>query len=376
MTRLLLERLRVRDLRNLSNVELEPAERVNVISGNNGHGKTSLLEAIYFAATSRSFRTSRMPELVRHGATVAFAKARFVESDEGSELPPIAREQSAAITGKACTALLDGNNPTTLAEFATRSPVIAFHPEELTLSTGPAPGRRTLLDRLALFIDPSSSDHRARYARALKQRQQALRDAVGGNLDSNVIESLEHLCAHHGAALTRARAGAAKALELELLPAFRHIAAPDLNLTARFEPGGSADVAEAAAELRLRRPRDAHRPSAGFGPHRDDLGLYLDDHPARIVASQGQHRALTLALKAAETAAIARARGLEPILLLDDVSSELDRDRTEALFTFLSLTRGQIFLTTTRRELIVTPGLDPSLRRDFQVIGGTLARLP
>ena len=371
MTRLLLERLRVRDLRNLSHVELEPAERVNVISGNNGHGKTSVLEAIYFAATSRSFRTSRMPELVRHGATVAFAKARFVETD--SELPPIAREQSAAITGKTCTARLDGNKPQTLAEFATRSPVIAFHPEELTLSTGPAPGRRTLLDRLALFIDPASSDHRARYTRALKARQQLLHRAAGGNLDSADIEAFEHLCARHGAALTRARRGAAEALADELLPAFRHIAAPDLTLAARFEPGGSADEAEAAAELRLRRPRDAHRPSAGFGPHRDDLGLYLDDHPARIVASQGQHRALTLALKAAETAAIARARGLEPILLLDDVSSELDRDRTEALFTFLSLTRGQIFLTTTRRELIVTPGLDPSLRRDFLVVAGALA---
>src|SRR5262245_12994302 len=100
MPRLLLERLRVRDLRNIEQVDFEPAPRVTVISGDNGHGKTSLLEAIYFAATSRSFRTHRPAELLRHGAKVAFAGARFVEVD--ADLPPIAREQTAAVEGASC----------------------------------------------------------------------------------------------------------------------------------------------------------------------------------------------------------------------------------------------------------------------------------
>lgn len=377
MPRLLLERLRVRDLRNLGEVDLEPAPRVNVVTGNNGHGKTSLLEAIYFAATSRSFRTPRTAELLRHGAPRAVVRARFVEAGSGDPgaLPPIAREQVAAIEGRGCSVRIDGNAPRSLAEFATRSPVIAFHPEELSLSTGPAAGRRTLLDRLALFLDPRSADHRARFTRALKARHQLLRDARGGSLESAELDAFEALVAQHGAALTRARAEAAEALVAELLPAFAQIAAPNLALEARYEPGGSADPELAAAELRSRRARDAHRPSAGFGPHRDDLSLFLDGHPARVVGSQGQHRALTLALKAAETAAIARARGLEPILLLDDVSSELDGERTEALFAFLGLHRGQVFLTTTRRELIVTPGVDRADRRDFRVESGHLAPL-
>jgi DNA replication and repair protein RecF len=370
MPRLLLERLRVRDLRNIEQVDFEPAPRVNVVTGDNGHGKTSLLEAIYFAATSRSFRTHRPGELIRHGANVASARAQFVEINE--DLAPLGREQTAAVEGKACSVRIDGNRPATLAEYATRSPVIAFHPEELTLSTGPAPGRRTLLDRLALFMDPTSADHRARYLHALKARQQLLRKAAGSSLEAHEIDSFETLCAHHGAALTRARAKAAEALTRELVLAFQQIAAPSLVLDARFEPGGSVDPHVAADELRRRRARDAYRPSAGFGPHRDDLTLLLNGHPARIVGSQGQHRALTLALKAAETAAIAAARGLEPILLLDDVSSELDRERTLALFTFLSLRRGQIFLTTTRRELIVTPGVKASDRRDFHVESGRL----
>jgi DNA replication and repair protein RecF len=371
MPTLLLQHLRVRDLRNLARVDLDPAPRVNVISGNNGHGKTSLLEAIYFAATSRSFRTHRPAELVRHGAGPVAVVARFAEVD--GALAPLPREQSAAISGnKGCVVRIDGNRPPSLAEYATRSPVIAFHPDELVLSSGPAAGRRTLLDRLALFMGPASADHRARYGRALKARQQLLRRDEGGTLDSGEIEAFEALCAVHGAALTRAREEAAEALEPELHAAFRRIAAPELLLSVRFAPGGSADPDEARSELRRHRRRDAHRPSPGFGPHRDDLELRFDGHPVRLVGSQGQHRALTLALKAAETSAIAAARGVEPILLLDDVSSELDPDRTSALFTFLSVAHGQIFLTTTRRDLIVTPDLDPAARRDFRVEGGAI----
>jgi len=373
MPRLVLERLSVRDFRNLAHVDLEPASRINVISGSNGHGKTSILEAIYFVATSRSFRTARLAELLRHGQTIASVKARLLEREE--DKAPIVREQIAAIEGRRCSVRVDGNRPASLAAFATRSPVIAFHPDELTLASGPAGGRRTLLDRLALFMDPTSADHRARYTHALKARQQLLHRSAGANLETSEIEAFEGLCAQHGAALTRARAQAAEALARELLPAFRQIAAPDLTLDARFESGGVDDPKEAATELRRQRRRDAHRPSAGFGPHRDDLALFLDGHPARIVGSQGQHRALTLALKAAETATVAAARGIEPILLLDDVSSELDRDRTAALFTFLSLSRGQIFLTTTRRELIVTDDLDPTERRDFHVQSGRLVAL-
>ncbi len=373
MPRLVLESLRIRDFRNLAQVDFEPAPRINVISGNNGHGKTSVLEAIYFVATSRSFRTSKLHELVRHGQKITSVKARLSERDD--ERPPLVREQLAAVEGRRSSVRIDNNRPSSLAEFATRSPVIAFHPDELALSSGPASFRRTLLDRLALFMDPASADHRARYTRALKARQQLLQKAGSEKLESAEIDAFEALCAEHGAALTRARARAASALALELERAFRQIAAPTLALEARFAPAGAADAAEAAEELRRHRRRDAHRPSASFGPHRDDLALLFDGHPARVVGSQGQHRALTLALKAAETAAIAAARGIEPILLLDDVSSELDSERTAALFTFLALSRGQIFLTTTRRELIVTEGIGAGERRDFHVESGRLELL-
>jgi DNA replication and repair protein RecF len=158
---LILQHLRVRDLRNLGRVDLEPAPRVNVVAGNNGQGKTSLLEAVYFAATSRSFRTHQAAELVRHGAAVAAVVARFAEMG-GGPAPVVTREQTAAVEGRACVVRVDGNRPQSLTDYATRSPVVAFHPDEMVLSSGPAAARRTLLDRLALFMDPTSADHRAR----------------------------------------------------------------------------------------------------------------------------------------------------------------------------------------------------------------------
>ncbi len=338
------------------------------MAGDNGHGKTTILEAIYLAATSRSFRTTRAAELVAHAEQNTSVHARFADTTA----PGLLREQAALVTRQLTSVRIDGARPGTLAEFATRSPIVVFHPRELELSSGAAARRRTLLDRLALFIDPASADHRLRYTRALRSRQQILRTSRSDAARGSSLEAFEELCAVHGAALTVARAQAVEALTEHLLPAFARIAAPDIRLSVRFSPGGSADLQEARAELVRQRPRDAHRPNAGFGPHRDDIDLRLDEHAARLVASQGQHRAITLALKAAEASAIAAARGIEPILLLDDVSSELDAARTASLFEFLGGTSRQMFLTTTRPELILTPGVVVSDRRDFLLRGGAL----
>lgn len=369
MNRLELERLSVRGFRVLSKVDVAPASRLNVIWGNNGHGKTSLLEAIYFVATSRSFRTPRLAELVQHGESALNVRARFIERSEAFE--PLAREQSAGTSGRGSGVVvrIDGDKPKALIEYATRSPVVVFHPDELSLSSGPALGRRTMLDRLALFVDARSAETRGRYAHALKARQELLKRGVS---DGSELLAFELLCAEHGAALTRMRARAVDLFVEELRLAFAQIAAPDLQLGARYQPGGSGDVGQASEELEKRRRQDGLRASAGFGPHRDDLELRFGEHLVRIVASQGQHRALTLAMKAAETATIAKERGVEPLLLLDDVSSELDPERTGALFSFLSLHRGQIFLTTTRPELIHTPEDWAGDRADFRIVGGEL----
>ncbi|MGZ6989002.1 MAG: DNA replication/repair protein RecF, partial [Thermoanaerobaculia bacterium] len=137
-----------------------------------------------------------------------------------------------------------------------------------------------------------------------------------------------------------------------------------------YAPSAPRDEAEYRAALASSRASDARRGGAGRGPHRDDLALAIDARPVRGVASQGQHRAVVLALKSAEIHVVGEARGARPILLLDDVSSELDRARTAALFAFLREQHGQVFLTTTRPELIEIEGAQ---RADFRVEKGRIA---
>jgi DNA replication and repair protein RecF len=338
---------------------------VTVLSGDNGHGKTSLLEAIYFAATSKSFRTPRLGELVRHGQTIASVRGSFREGD--AALP---REQLATIEGTRRTVKLDGKRPPSLATYATRSPVVCFHARELELSSGPASSRRTVLDRVAMFLDPSSAEHHASYREAIRARQKAL--SLRGP-DGADVGPFEALAAHHGAHLTRARARAATVLIEQVLAVFPRVGAPGLELSAVYQPGGTDDEARANEELSNRRAKDRLRGAPSFGPHRDDLVLSLDGHSARVTASQGQHRVLTIALKLAELYAIADARGVFPMLLLDDVSSELDRDRTAALLDFLGETRGQILITTTRPELIETRDLDARDRLDVTLRNGAVS---
>lgn len=364
--RLTLDRLSITDVRNLSRVTLEPAPRVNVITGNNGQGKTSLLEAIYLVATTRSFRTARLAEMVMHDSPLANVRAHFSEHLPGARM---AREQSIGLQGSRKTVRLDGEAPATLSHYATRSPVVVFDPQQMTLSTGPAAGRRTLLDRVTLFSNQAVASHRMRYKRALRERQRVLNDRYPRFDRVPELNVFESLLAEHGGAITRARSDACQRLSEEMVRTFSRIAAPELTLSASYLPAGSADEEEARKRLHDSRQDDGRRKRTGFGPHRDDLAICIDDHPARVVGSQGQHRAITLALKIAEVMCIARARRVEPILLLDDVSSELDALRTEALFEHLATTASQIFLTTTRRELIVTSKLSDQ-RRDFFVEAG------
>src|SRR5262249_24276809 len=136
--------------------------------------------------------------------------------------------------------------------------------------------------------------------------------------------------------------------------AFAEFGTPDTALDVRYAPGAPEDVAAYRSRLSERRATDRRRGAATVGSHRDDLVVMLGGRLGRGSASQGQHRAIVLALKAAEVEVVTEARAVRPILLLDEVSSELDRARTAAQFAFLRAQRGQVLLTTTRPDLIDT----------------------
>ena len=354
-----------RAFRNLSVVDFEPAVGLNVISGDNGQGKTSLLEALYFVAVTRSFRAEKLETLIQQGQEFASVRARVQDGDHH-------REQRATIGHNERSVLLDGKKPERLTSYATRTPAVVFHPGDLELVNANAAARRKLLDRIALYVEPASSDARLRYARAMRERKTALELRGPG---ARELDAFEQVMAESGARFARARAEAARRLIAALRPAFSTMADPGLELQALYKPGGSEDVAEFMQELSTRRGRDARQRSASFGPQRDEIQLLVDGRSARHHASQGQQRILTLSLKVAELDCVREARHAHPVLLLDDVSSELDPARTGAVYTFLRETQSQVFVTTTRPELFPTPGASNLERADWQLVSGALRRL-
>jgi len=348
----------------LEDVEIAPASRFNLIYGENGHGKTSLIEALYVLATTKSFRSQKLAETIQTGKSQA-----RITSDV--EILGLKRNLTVTLGTRSRSFSMDDKRPRRLFEYALKTPVIAFHPGDLLLASGPAPARRSLLDRVLIHQDPAGAVARTTYKKALADRQRVLSDRGPG---AQELDAYEHVAARYGARFSRARRLAAEASSEALLPAFFAMAAPGLDCTAVYQSGGCEDEEVFKMELRVRREKDLYRGSAGFGPQKDEFFVSIDSRPVRTHASQGQQRLVTLALKMAELSCIRRDTGLSPLLLLDDVSSELDPERTHAVFELLRQSDSQIFVTTTRPELFSEVGLKGPERADFEVRNGAVSK--
>jgi DNA replication and repair protein RecF len=365
MRELAVGELGVRGFRNLAHVDVAFGARFNVVAGDNGQGKTNLLEAVYVVATSRSFRTSKMADLIGAGGDTASLRARVHEDGE-------AREQSVGLRAGTRAVRIDGKRPPTLAAYAVRTPVVVFHPGMVSLAAGSGSERRRLLDRVALYLEPASLADLHGYAHASRARQRVL-EARGERASD--LDEWEELMARHAFGIGAVRGRASELLVAAASEAFARIGAPGAAFGARYHRSAPADREAHRGALAQRRLQDRARGSASVGPHRDDLLLELGGRPVRGIASQGQHRAVVLALELAEIAVVGAASGVRPVLLLDDVSSELDRPRTSALFEALRGERGQVILTTTRPELMDSiDSLGREERRDFAVVAGVVKR--
>ena len=365
MQPLSLTRIAVRHLRNLGEVDLSFGPRFNVIAGDNGQGKTNLLDAIYTLATSKSFRVGKPEDVLQHGQEVASVRGVF---NEGG----LERVQSVGQQRGLRAVRIDDKRPRTLLEYAARTPVVVFHPGDTQLPAGSGSERRRLLDRIALHLSPVSLEELERYTRASRERQRALSERGPSARD---LPDWEALMVAHGLEVQRARREASSRLAVAAEEVFAKIAPQGVRLTVSYAPGAPESKDTFAEALMQARPADARRGSAKVGPHRDDVALVLGGQRVRGIASQGQQRLVVLALKAGEIQVIAEVKGVRPLLLLDDVSSELDRARTAALFAFVGLQDGQIFLTTTRPELIDTSAAPGAERCDFHVASGQVVRV-
>lgn len=357
MRPLFVEALSVRSFRNLERIDASFCERFVVVSGDNGQGKTNLLEAIYVVAALRSFRTSRLADLIRFGAERAVLGAR-VERD-GLE-----RRYDLTIEPHGRRVRLDGKAARPLARYFGAFNVVLFAPEDLQLPRGAPAERRRFLDR-AVFN--RRADHMATsqdYDKVLRSRNALLREVADGRRGGAAAGDLLAVYDEQLAALAARIATARLAYVDELRPRFqaafdaisRSGIPVDLAYATAPEVAAAGEAERAATYARLLvagRGADLARGVTGVGPHRDDLAFRFAGHDAGAFASQGQLRALVLAWKTAEMDLLAAIHGEDPILLLDDVSSELDPHRNEYLFAYLARRSNQCFITTTHPRFVL-----------------------
>jgi DNA replication and repair protein RecF len=332
-------RVELTDFRSYERVAVDLDPGVTVLVGQNGMGKTNLVEALGYVATLDSHRVATDAPLVRAGATSAVIRCAIVH--DGREL----LVELEIVPGKANRARLNRSPVRRPREVLGALRMVLFAPEDLELVRGDPSERRRYLDDLLVARQPRYAGVRADYDRVVKQRNALLRTAyltrkVGGNRgqDLSTLAVWDQHLAQHGAELLAGRVELAAALAPHVTKAYDAVAAgrteAAIAYTSRLGDGLSTDrstLQEALlASLAERRPAEIERGVTLVGPHRDDVTLALGDLPAKGYASHGESWSFALALRLAAYDLL-RADGIEPVLILDDVFAELDAGRRDRL---------------------------------------------
>jgi DNA replication and repair protein RecF len=341
--------VQLRDFRTYARAEVSLGEGLTVVHGPNGAGKSNLLEAIYFGCTGRSPRTRNERELVRFGQAAARVSVRL-----GDGVGVRDHELSVGFEpGQAKRMSADGAPVERLLDVEHRPLLSVFMPDRLELLKGAPSVRRAHLDQVVAGLWPPRAEDRRAYGRVLAQRNALLARIRAGAAARESICAWDLQLARHALALRDARA---RAVDLLAEPFAQRTAQLGLTGEARlqYRPRTRAGDEEALmAELRERLDGDLQRGFSGHGPHRDELAFLRDGRELRSYGSQGEQRIVLLALLLAERAVLARERARMPLMLLDDVMSELDAERRELLARELS-TGGQSVIATT--DLAHVPG--------------------
>jgi len=348
--------LTLRDFRGYADAHVGLGDGLTVLSGPNGAGKTNFLEGLYFACTGRSCRTANEREIVRFGADAARVAVSCRAEDGLHELTV------GFGPGQPKRMRADGAPVERLLDVPGRPLVSVFLPDRLELIKGAPALRRAHLDQFVAALWPARAGTRRAYAQALGQRNALLSRVRAGHAGRGALATWDAQLARCGVALMQDRARAAD----ELSASFPRLSAAlrlDGEPTVSYRPRSRATEPEQLAEeLGERVDSDLERGFTGHGPHRDDLAILREGRELRAFGSQGQQRLALLALLLAERETIAAHRDGPPLMLLDDVMSELDRDRREALVELLRARRGQAVITTTDLEHVPGAGDDGVMR--------------
>lgn len=331
---MILKTLRVQNFRTHSDFILEIGEKSTLISGANGSGKTSLLEAIYFALQGTSFRSSDR-EILRNDGSSWF---RIDLKDSKDSLRTIIFNDAVQKSKKQF--LVDGNKKARLSANL-RIPVVLFEPDDLQLLSGSPTRRRNFLDYFLSQIFPSFQLALARYNKALKQRNNLLKR---DNVSKDELFPWNLMLAEYGAEIISKRQDFLELLNSKIEEVYFEISGVKDEIKIDYL-GEKVSKNEILAILSENIERDKILGYTNFGPHKHDIQFIFNKKPAQNVASRGENRSLVLALKFIETDILADLTSKRPIVLLDDVFSELDDDRQKLLTKHFS--KYQTIITST-----------------------------
>jgi DNA replication and repair protein RecF len=331
-----LHRLRLNDFRNWARLDAELPPGTVVFHGPNGAGKTSLLEAICLTATGDSPRSHDSQEMIRLGEEVAFARADYHGADSRTRL-----EAAVARTGQ--KQLKVNGAPKRRADLIGLAPVVYFSADDIGVVKGEPAARRRLIDTELSAISRPYYSQLLRYRRSLEQRNSLLREIRAGRAQSITLSAWDRSLARYGAEITLRRREFIASLAPQSAAVHASLTGKDADFLVEYRPSialpseqtlffGEEEGASLAGKMsihlesRLREERQADiaRGSTTSGPHRDDIEVLLRGEPARSFGSQGEQRTCAVALRLGLAAVIRQIAGESPVLLLDDVLSELD----------------------------------------------------
>jgi DNA replication and repair protein RecF len=361
-----LRALRLVNFRNYADDTVLLAPGLNVVVGDNAQGKTNLLEAISFALTGSSPRTPNDSETVRWGQEFTRTEARVALDGSVSER----RVAVGYAPGQRKRLSVDGAPAHSLANYAASGAgirVVTFFPDDIRIVKGSPADRREFLDGLLSSLRPSYARAATEYARAVQQRNQLLRRIRDGLSSERTLSTWDRKIVELGKTVLQGRAAAVGPLESYFEAALRALYGPEkaaIRYSYSVPPGGYAEA------LREAHRADIERGSTSVGPHRDDFEILLGGVSLTTYGSQGQQRLATLALKFAAREHLRAATGEDPILLFDDVMSELDERRREYLAEYF-LESTQAVITTTNLDYFEDEILERA--RVVRISGGAIS---
>jgi DNA replication and repair protein RecF len=361
-----LRALRLVNFRNYSDDTVILAPGLNVVVGDNAQGKTNLLEGISFAVTGSSPRTPNDREVVRWGHDFARTEARV-------SLESVARERAVAVgyaPGQMKRLTVDGAAALSLTNYAAGGAgvrVVTFFPDDIRIVKGAPADRREFLDGLLSSLRPSYAQAAIEYAKAVQQRNQLLRRIRDGFSSERTLSTWDRKVVELGETILKGREAAIAPLESYFGASLRALYGPE-KTAIRYSY--SAPLDEYAEALREAHSADIQRGTTSVGPHRDNFEVLLGGVNLTTFGSQGQQRLATLALKFAARDRVRDETGEDPILLFDDVMSELDERRREYLAGYF-LESTQAVITTTNLDYFDEEILERS--RVVRISGGAVS---